>query len=136
MVEQERKQKLIEKLSKCVNINDPCTHYDDLIHIREEFQKDKEMQAFIEKLEAIGNANRLLILDTLKKHDLCVCELEVLLGKTQPAVSHHLKILENANLIKGWKRGKFTHYSFVKKSILELKENFLLWLDEIENWFQ
>jgi len=46
-----------------------------------------------------------------------VCELEAVLDESQPSISHHLKTLENAGLVRGWKKGKFTHYDIVKEQI-------------------
>jgi len=39
------------------------------------------------------------------------------LDESQSAVSHHLRVLEKAGLIKGWKKGKFTHYDIVEDKI-------------------
>ncbi len=47
---------------------------------------------------------------------MCICELSTVLDLTQPTISHHVKILEQAGLINGVKSGKFIHYQ-VKKNI-------------------
>ena len=59
-----------------------------------------------------------MIINILKEKDRCVCELEAILDESQPSISHHLKILENAGLVRGWKKGKFTHYDLVKEQII------------------
>ena len=69
-------------------------------------------------LNAIANKKRLMIINILKEKDRCVCELEAILDESQPSISHHLKILENAGLVRGWKKGKFTHYDLVKEQII------------------
>jgi ArsR family transcriptional regulator len=75
-------------------------------------------------LNALSNKKRLIILNILKEKDRCVCELEATLDESQPSISHHLKILEDVGLIRGWKKGKFTHYDLIKKQ-LELYLNLL-----------
>jgi ArsR family transcriptional regulator len=84
---------------------------------------------------AFGNPERFLIIDSLREKDRCVCEFEGILQKTQPAVSHHIKILEQIQLIRGWKKGKFTHYSLVEKKFKEFKDLFQEWNESITNWF-
>lgn len=70
-------------------------------------------------LKALADPTRLAILDFLR-HPLpdacrledmvCACDLEAWLGITQPAVSHHMKILVQAGLVTAQKQGKWTYY--------------------------
>lgn len=133
MNEKER-ERIFATLEKCENILDVHSHIDNLLKIKENFTQNPEKKHFQDLITAIGNDDRLLILDTLKEKDRCVCELEVIIGKSQPAVSHHLRILEKANLIRGWKKGKFTHYSFVKKTYDEFNRLWHEWASTITNW--
>ena len=131
----DRKAGIIETLSKCENVSDPEQHYEDLIKIKESFQNDKEKELIKIFLEALGSSDRVLIFDALMEKDLCVCEIEAMLEKAQSSVSHHLKILEDAGLIRGWKKGKFTHYSVVKKKFEMLAEFIPHWFASTKNWF-
>jgi len=65
----------------------------------------------------MSNNERFIIFNALKERDRCVCELEVILNKSQPSISHHLRILEGAGLIRGWKKGKFTYYGIEAKNL-------------------
>jgi len=68
----------------------------------------------------LGNRDRLLIIKTLNERgEQCVCELELLLDKSQPSISHHLRNLERIGLIRGWKKGKFTYYNLEKDVLVE-----------------
>jgi ArsR family transcriptional regulator len=131
-----RKRKIIETLSKCESIDNPDVHFQNLLQIKEAFSADPEMKRFCTILEALGNEDRLLILDVLAQRDRCVCELEAILDKAQATVSHHIKILEDAGLIRGWKKGKFTHYSLVKRQVHEFRGAMVDWLDKIDNYFE
>lgn len=63
-------------------------------------------------LKAVADAHRLAILATLARseHDVCVCDFTAGLPLNQPAVSHHLKILRDAGLIAGERRGTWVYY--------------------------
>lgn len=131
-----RKARILETLAKCESIGNPEEHFKSLLQIKEVFSIDPEMKRFCTILEALGSEDRLLILDVLAQRDRCVCELEAILDKAQATVSHHIKILEDAGLIRGWKKGKFTHYSLVKRQVHEFREAMVDWLDKIDNWFE
>lgn len=131
----ETKDKIIETLSGCADIKDASNYYDKLVDLSVEIRQKENFIFISEILNAIGNDDRLLILESLKEKDRCVCELEVILAKTQPAVSHHLKILENVNLIQGWKKGKFTHYSLIRPTFENFNEIWVKWNSTITNWF-
>jgi ArsR family transcriptional regulator len=49
--------------------------------------------------------------------EACVCELVEPLGRSQPTVSHHLKILADAGLIAGDKRGRWVWYRVVPERV-------------------
>jgi ArsR family transcriptional regulator, lead/cadmium/zinc/bismuth-responsive transcriptional repressor len=61
--------------------------------------------------KALGDSTRLKILGLLAIKELCVCEVMVALKLTQPTASHHLRILENVNLVSDRKEGKWVFYS-------------------------
>lgn len=46
---------------------------------------------------------------------VCACDLEAVTGLSQPTVSHHMKCLVSAHLVKGEKRGKWMHYQIDPK---------------------
>ncbi len=71
-------------------------------------------------LGALGDSNRMKILLLLSKREMCVCELESAFGLPQPTISHHLGVLERADLLRRSKRGKFVFYRVVPSQALEL----------------
>ena len=64
----------------------------------------------IKSLKALADEKRLKILHMLIANDLCVGALAKHLSISKPAVSQHLQILRKAGLVKGEKRGYWTHY--------------------------
>jgi ArsR family transcriptional regulator len=113
----DHKREILDKLVKCEDIDNAELHFKDLREKGDYLNIEVEFNDLQKFLNAIANKKRLIIMNILKEKDRCVCELEALLDDSQPSVSHHLKILENAGLIRGWKKGKFTHYDVVKKMI-------------------
>ena len=77
------------------------------------------MERIIRVFKALSNDVRLEILSLLTEGPLCVNALVNRLNVSQPAVSQHLKILENAGLVKGSKMGYRVHYSLVPGSFAE-----------------
>lgn len=72
---------------------------------------------------AIGDSNRMKILLLLSRREMCVCELESALGLPQPTVSHHLGLLEQADLLRRYKKGRFVFYQVQSSPVLELLKN-------------
>ncbi|MBR6421309.1 helix-turn-helix transcriptional regulator, partial [bacterium] len=58
-----------------------------------------------------GDPSRMRLLHALSMHEMCVCDLAVLLGVTKSAVSHQLKSLRLLNLVKYRKEGQVAFYS-------------------------
>jgi len=78
------------------------------------------MENYINLFKALSDQTRLRLIDMLLNHDLCVSALANRLGISKPAVSQHLQILRKAGLVKGEKRGYWTHYSVERNTLLEL----------------
>jgi len=73
------------------------------------------MNTLLPILKAIADETRLSLLQLLLTQDLCGKALAGRLGITEAAVSQHLKILREAGLIRGEKRGYWTHYGVEKQ---------------------
>ncbi len=70
--------------------------------------------------KALGDSNRLRIIEILLRSDLCVGALARLLGLSEPALSQHLKVLREAGLVRGEKRGYWTHYSVEQDAVRQI----------------
>lgn len=68
--------------------------------------------------KALSDETRLKMVGLLGLREMCVCELTVALGLTQPTASHHLNILKNAGLLKDRKEGKWTFYRVAKPEVM------------------
>ena len=75
---------------------------------------------FVQILKALADETRFSLLNLLLTHDLCVGALARHLGISEAAVSQHLCKLREAGLVKGEKRGYWTHYSVDREKLGEL----------------
>ncbi|MFW9950027.1 MAG: ArsR/SmtB family transcription factor [Candidatus Thorarchaeota archaeon] len=123
-MKQERKAEIITSLKMCVDFEkeDINKYFKDLQQIGKTL--DYEISEFSSIFISLGNETRLKIVKALSIKDYCVCELETILDKPQPSISHHLKTLEKSGLIRGIKKGYFTHYELVKERLQSLIASF------------
>lgn len=68
------------------------------------------MKPFIRVMRALSDPNRVKIAKLLQHKMMCVCELQGALGISQPTVSKHLKILEEAGVVGSKKDGLWVNY--------------------------
>ena len=71
------------------------------------------LKKLAEYYKALGDEKRLGILVLLGFREMCVCELTASLGISQPNLSHHIRKLENAGLVRSERRGKWVYYNLV-----------------------
>ena len=91
----------------------------DFIHAREEIVEKvrREMPGeaplydLCELFRTFGASPRIRILYVLFEAEMCVCDIAALLGMTQSAISHQLRALKNARLVKARREGKTVFYS-------------------------
>ncbi|MCE5335834.1 MAG: metalloregulator ArsR/SmtB family transcription factor [Desulfobacteraceae bacterium] len=69
------------------------------------------MRAFLKVMKALSDQNRIKIVKMLQRRPLCVCEIQAALEIAQPTVSSHLKVLEDADLVRSRKEGLWVIYS-------------------------
>ena len=73
---------------------------------------------------ALGDPVRLRVLSMLAdapQGEICVCDFVAPLGKSQGTVSHHLRILSQAGLVHGDRRGKWVWYSLDRDRLADLR---------------
>jgi ArsR family transcriptional regulator len=68
------------------------------------------MKDFIKVMKALSDPNRVKLLKILQERGMCVCEIQTAIGIAQPTVSKHLKVLEDAGLVRHEKDGLWVNY--------------------------
>lgn len=79
--------------------------------------------------KAFADENRIQILELLKDGERCACRLLEEMKITQPTLSHHMKILCDAEVVVGRKEGKWMHYSISEDGI----DDVMRYLEELKN---
>ena len=83
-------------------------------------KEDYAAQAAI--IKAMAHPTRLLILNSLKKKETCVCALRDLVGDDISTVSKHLLVLKKAGLVAARREGNWLHYRLLCPCVLEFTE--------------
>ena len=74
--------------------------------VRHELPTDELLCDLSDLFRLFGDTTRVKILFSLFESEMCVCAIAELLGMTQSAISHQLKILKDANLVANRREGK------------------------------
>lgn len=86
-------------------------HEDIVNQVRVKMPPDETLFDLAELFKIFGDSTRVRILWVLDESELCVCDISVLLNMTQSAISHQLRILKQANLVRHRREGKIVYYS-------------------------
>lgn len=81
---------------------------------------EEEMQDLAEFFRVFGDATRLKILYILLCSEMCVYDISKLLGMTQSAISHQLRVLKQMDLVKNRREGKAIFYSLADSHIVTI----------------
>lgn len=100
-----------------------CLHEEAVAAVRRQMPEEDDLYDLAELYKVFGDSTRIKILYVLFAAELCVYDIARLLGMTQSAVSHQLRILKNNKLVKYRREGKTVFYSLDDdhvRSILQL----------------
>ena len=89
-------------------------HYVNQDHVRSARQAlspEREILSLAETFKTLGDPTRVKVLQALSVEELCVCDLARLLGISESATSHQLRVLRNKKLVRYRKEGKMAFYS-------------------------
>ena len=116
------------KIGICEMKNEPYACDCDVIHedvveyVRATMPDGKNFYELANLYKMFADNTRLKILWALSCERMCVCDLAVLLGMTKSAISHQLKSLRLANLVKYDKQGKVVYYSLSDNHVKDVFE--------------
>ena len=88
-----------------------CVHPDQVAQVKSLMPSEEKLYDLAELFKLFGDSTRVQILYALLESELCVCDLARLIGVTQSAVSHQLRILKAGKLVKYRRDGKTVYYS-------------------------
>jgi len=85
-------------------------HTELLERVKQDIPADELLCDLSDLYKIFGDTTRIKILYSLFEDELCVCAIADLLGMTQSAISHQLKVLKYANLVANRREGKTIYY--------------------------
>ena len=114
--------------------SDTCeTHFVDEGRVRRAARAmpdEQTLNGLAETFKVLSNQTRLKIIRALSQDELCVCDLAGLLGMTNSAVSHQLRILRGMRLVRYRRDGKLAYYSLDDEHVQQLFDAGLDHLEE------
>jgi ArsR family transcriptional regulator len=97
--------------------------HDDVVQrVRGALPADAYLRKFAAFFKVFGDETRVRVLWALHEHELCVCDLGVLLGLTKSVVSHQLRILREYDLVRYRRVGKVVYYAMADEHIAAIFE--------------
>ena len=94
---------------------------------------EDDLYDLAELFKVFGDSTRIKILYVLFESELCVCDIAQLLGMTQSAVSHQLRILKSNKLVKFRREGKTVFYSLDDDHVRSILSLGMEHLDEADS---
>jgi len=80
----------------------------------------RTVEALADTFRVLGDPTRVRILDALSSGELCVCDIASLVGISESAVSHQLRLLRGMRLVRPRRAGRLVYYAVDDQHILEL----------------
>ncbi|WP_167958950.1 ArsR/SmtB family transcription factor [Anaerosporobacter faecicola] len=92
--------------------------HEDILNTVKPIMPDEEiLYDLAELFKIFGDTTRIKILCALFESEMCVCDIAELLNMTQSAISHQLRVLKTAKLVKNRKAGKIVYYSLADEHV-------------------
>lgn len=88
-----------------------------------------EAGTIADRLKALANPVRVQMVDLIRSRggDLCVCEIEAHFDLAQPTISHHLKVLREADLLESRREGAMVFHAVREEAFRDLCERLGTW---------
>lgn len=96
------------KIESC---NGNIIHEDIVVRVKDQLPAEETLYDLAELFKVFGDTTRIKIICALFESEMCVCDLSCLLNMTQSAISHQLRVLKSARLVKFRREGKVVYYS-------------------------
>lgn len=95
-------------------------HEDVVMKVKGLMLPEEELYDLAELFKVFGDSTRIKILYALFNSDMCVCDIAFLLNMTQSAISHQLRVLKQAKLVKFKRDGKVVFYSLDDEHVKQI----------------
>ena len=104
-----------------IDLCEVATIHDDVLdRVREKMPSEEPVYEVSELFKVFGDSTRSRIICALSIEEMCVCDLAVLLNMTHSAISHQLRLLKVARIVKSRKEGRVVYYSLDDSHITKI----------------
>lgn len=105
-------------------------HEDVVKEVNEKMPSEEELYDLADFFKVFGDSTRIKILTVLLCSEMCVCDIAQILGMTQSAISHQLRVLKQMDLVKSRRDGKSILYSLTDSHIMTILNQGLEHIEE------
>jgi DNA-binding transcriptional ArsR family regulator len=105
-------------------------HEDVVNLVKSKMPMEESLYDLAELFKVFGDSTRIKILWALDESEMCVCDIAVLLNMTQSAISHQLRVLKQAKLVRSRKDGKIVYYSLDDEHVRRIFDQGLVHISE------
>jgi ArsR family transcriptional regulator len=96
-----------------------CINKEAVDNVRSHMLNHQLVADTAEIFKVLGDPTRMRLLYALAQRELCVCDLSAVLGMTQSAISHQLRVLRSARLVRYRKAGKIVYYTLADAHVMQ-----------------
>jgi ArsR family transcriptional regulator, lead/cadmium/zinc/bismuth-responsive transcriptional repressor len=105
-------------------------HQEIITQVMAKMPDEENLYDLAELFKVFGDTTRIKILWALAEAEMCVCDIAALLNMTQSAISHQLRVLKQARLVKYRKDGKVVYYSLDDEHVKQIFDQGLIHINE------
>lgn len=120
----------VDKIEVCVLENETDIEVCDIQktndklveEIKRSIPRNEVLDDLSELFKVFGDITRIKIIYAIKDNEMCVCDIAKFLGMSQSAISHQLRVLKKARLVKYRREGKTVYYSLDDEHVNKIFE--------------
>lgn len=122
--------KMVIKANEIERCDCDVIHDEIVAKVKENMPEEDSLYDLAELFKVFGDSTRVRILWALDSSEMCVCDIAYLLNMTQSAISHQLRVLKQAALVKSRRDGKIVYYSLADEHVRTIFDQGLSHINE------
>jgi ArsR family transcriptional regulator, lead/cadmium/zinc/bismuth-responsive transcriptional repressor len=125
-----RGEQMVDHRNEIERCDCSVIHEDTVNQVRGKMPSEENLYDLAELFKVFGDSTRIKILWALVEAEMCVCDIAVLLNMTQSAISHQLRLLKQARLVRYRKEGKIVFYALDDAHVKQIFDQGLIHINE------
>ena len=118
-------------MEECLKCEDEVSNIETVNRVKSMILPAEEIFDLAELFKVYGDSTRMKIINALLVEELCVCDIAEITNSTPSAISHQLRVLKQAKLVKFRKEGKSVFYSLDDDHVKQIFEKGREHIEEI-----